>query len=251
MASVSGEAEKNRQRAERLLNELSISHEQLKAYATQTADLAAAEERNRLARDIHDSLGHYLTTITILLERALAFRQRNPTDAENAIIDAKRLTREALQDVRQSVGTLRHSVDTFSLAVALPKLVNTLDAETVKWEMTGDETNVPKPVLLALYRAAQEALTNVQKHAQARNISVCVSLQKHAALLLVEDDGCGFDTSLLDRLPPIREERFGLQGVRERLTMLGGELRVDSNPHKGTRVEVSIPLQMATVEMAG
>ncbi|GHO90945.1 hypothetical protein KSF_009930 [Reticulibacter mediterranei] len=250
MANVACEAEANRRRAEQLLSDLAISHQQLKAYAEQAAELATAQERNRLARDIHDGLGHYLVAINILLEKIIAFRQRNPQEAEVAALDARRLTREALQDVRQSVGTLRLSGEVFSLAAALNNLVKNAEQErlTISLQMKGDETGFSKTVLLVLYRAAQEALTNVQKHARARNVSLCVLLQTHEASLSISDDGKGFDTSLLDRLPSDRNERFGIQGIRERLEVVGGALKVESHPAQGTRLLVSVPRRLPEVD---
>jgi len=246
MASVACEAEANRKRAEQLLGDLAVSHQKLKTYAEQAGELAAAEERNRLARDIHDGLGHYLVTINVLLEKIIAFRQRNPQEAEIAALDARRLTREALQDVRQSVGTLRRTSSVFSLSAALADLVKNVDNErlAISLKITGDEIGFPKPALQSLYRAAQEALTNVQKYARARHVSLCVMLNKHEASLSVDDDGQGFDISLLDRLPPDRNDRFGLQGVRERLEVVGGVLKVESHPASGTHICVSIPKRL-------
>jgi signal transduction histidine kinase len=243
MASVACEAEANRRRTEQLLGDLALSHQKLKAYAEQVAELAAAEERNRLARDIHDGLGHYLMAITILLEKIIAFHQRNPQEAEMAALDARRLTREALQDVRRSVGALRQASSVFSLAAALDDLVkNAGNANlAISLKITGNEIDVPKPVLLSLYRAAQEALTNIQKHARARHVKLCVTLYKHEASLSVDDDGQGFDVALLDQLPPDRNDCFGLQGMRERLEMVGGVLKVESLAAQGTRIFVSIP----------
>jgi signal transduction histidine kinase len=243
MASITGEAEANRRRAEQLLGNLAVSHQQLKTSAEQVAELAAAEERNRLARDIHDGLGHYLVAISVLLEKIIAFRQRNPQEAEAAALDARRLTREALQDVRQSVGALRRSGEAFSLSTSLADLITHVDQErlAISLKISGDERAFPIPVLQALYRAAQEALTNIQKHAGARHASLCITLNTQEALLTLEDDGLGFDTALLDRLPPDRHHRFGLQGVRERLEAVGGILKVESQPGEGTRVRVCVP----------
>jgi len=84
-------------------------------------------------------------------------------------------------------------------------------------------------------------LTNIQKHARARHTSLCVTLNQQEASLSVEDDGLGFDSALLDQLLPDRNERFGLQGVRERLEVVGGVLKVESHPGQGTRVWVSVP----------
>jgi len=243
MASVAGEAEVNRRRAEQLLGDLAVSHQKLKVYAEQAAELATAEERNRLARDIHDGLGHYLVAINVLLEKIIAFRQRNPQEAELAALDARRLTREALQDVRQSVGALRLSGEVFSLGTALSDLVRNSEQEqlTISLEIRGDETGFPKTVLQTLYRAAQEALTNVQKHARASQVSLCLLLNPYEVSLSITDNGQGFDTSLLDRLSADRNDRFGLQGIRERLEVVGGILKVESHPAQGTHLLVNVP----------
>jgi signal transduction histidine kinase len=152
MASVACEAEANRRRAEQLLGDLAVSHQKLKTYAEQAVELATVEERNRLARDIHDGLGHYLVAITVLLEKILAFRQRNPEEAEIAALDARRLAREALQDVRQSVGTLRLSGEVFSLSAALTDLVKNVDQTrlALSLTLTGDENDFPTLALQSL-----------------------------------------------------------------------------------------------------
>ncbi len=250
MASVACEAEANRRRAEQLLGDLSVSHQKLKTYAKQAAELATAEERNRLARDIHDGLGHYLVAINVLLEKIIAFRQRNPQEAETAALDARRLTREALQDVRQSVRALRFSGEVFSLGAALTDLVKQREQGrlTISLEVKGDETDFSQTVLQTLYRTVQEALTNVQKHARASHVSLCVVLSTHGASLSVTDNGQGFDPSLLDHLPSDRNAHFGLQGIRERLEAVGGVLKVESSPAQGTHLRVRIPHRLPEVE---
>jgi signal transduction histidine kinase len=247
MAHVASMAEANRRRAEGFLSDLSVTHEQLKIYASQATALATAEERNRLARDIHDGLGHYLTTITILLEKAIAFSHHDPAAAENAVLDARRLTREALVDVRQSVGALRRTGETTSLASLLRDLTNTLQDSgiTMHLEIVGNEADFLKSELMALYRAAQEAVTNIQKHANARNVSIQALLGEEGACLIIDDDGQGFDTALLKDLPLQRSNRLGLQGMRERLEMLGGIMEIESQPTCGTRLIVSIPRRMS------
>src|SRR5579859_8000610 len=97
MASAVLREQESRARAEKLLRELEVSHRQLAAYADQVAELATTQERNRLAREIHDSLGHYLTVINVQLEKALAYRNKKPDEADQATLDAKRLASEALQ----------------------------------------------------------------------------------------------------------------------------------------------------------
>ena len=252
MAKVVSDEEASRLRAETLLADLELSHQQLKKYTEQVAGLAAAEERNRLARDIHDSLGHYLTAINVQLEKALAFRERNPQEAEQALWDAKRSAKQALQDVRQSVGALRRSEEVFSLSAALAELAQNMSNGrlTVDLQIAGDETGFSKLALMSLYRAAQEGLTNIQKHAQASRATLRVTLDRQEARLVVGDDGRGFDTALLSQLPSNRQERFGLQGVRERLELIGGSMKMESHPNQGTHLVVAIPKKPLTLERA-
>ena len=226
MAAVGAEEEASRARAE--------------AYAGQVAELAAITERNRLARDIHDSLGHHLTAIAIQLEKATAFRQRDPTASEQALVDARRSTQYALEDVRHSVGQLRDG-GMFSLSTAIAGLVEAEHGFAVRLAISGDEARYGRPALLALYRAAQEGLTNVRKHAEAQRVTVRAVLGEDCAQLLVEDDGRGFDVemSTVDGQPD--PPGYGLRGMRERLELVGGSLRVDTAPARGTRLMVTVP----------
>src|SRR6266702_1818975 len=145
----------SRARAEQLLVELEDSHRQLKVYSEQVAELATTKERNRLARDIHDSLGHYLT-----------------------------------------VSNSHFSID--------------LNIE-------GSEEGFSKQVLLTIYRAAQEGLTNIQKHARASAVHINLTFSEAGASLTLSDIGCGFEPVLLQHLQPGRSGSYGLQGVQERL----------------------------------
>ena len=252
MAKVVSDNDSSRMRAETSLAELELSHQRLKKYTEQVAGLAAAEERNRLARDIHDSLGHYLTVINVQLEKALAFRERNPQETEQALWDAKRSARQALQDVRQSVSALRHSGEVFSLSAALTELTQNMrtDHLTVDLQIVGDESDFSKLALMSLYRAAQEGLTNIQKHAQASRVTLTVILEEQMARLHLDDDGRGFDADQLDQSPSTRQEHFGLQGVRERLELVGGTMKVESHPTQGVHLFITIPKRPLTLEHA-
>jgi signal transduction histidine kinase len=226
----------NRRRAEQLVRDLEESHRQLQAYAAQVAELATTEERNRLARDIHDSLGHYLSVINVQLEKAIAFRERNPAEADQAVRDSKRLASEALQEVRQSVSALRRSPEPFSLAESLRQLVN--NAQTgqfsIDLDISGDECGYSRQSLLTLYRAAQEGLTNVQKHAQASRVTIHLHLNGLEASLSIADNGQGFDPALTDG-------GYGLRGLQERLELIRGSLKLESTPGQGTRLLITVP----------
>jgi signal transduction histidine kinase len=218
---------------------LERSHEQLRAYADRVADLSATAERNRVARDIHDGLGHHLTAIALLLEKATAFAERDPRAAQRAVSDAHGSARAALDEVRRSVRMLR--ADPPGLRAALAELVQGADGAApagaagwppVSLAVEGDEEGYDETALSALYRAAQEGITNARRHARATRVSVSVALGDAGARLVVTDDGRGF--------PPGREG-FGLLGMRERVHLAGGRVELETAPGNGTRLTVTVP----------
>ncbi len=237
MALVVRRERRHRMRTEELLRELEASHTTLEQYAGRVAELAKTEERNRLARDIHDSIGHYLTVVGVQLEKALAVAAESPDEALEAIRTAKRLNDIALTDVRRSVGTLRTSAAPFKLRPALETLIADLEGLPFRAELEfdGDENRLSTQELIALYRSAQEGLTNVQKHARADNVRIAVKVGQESATLSVDDDGIGF--SATGRVGG----GFGLQGVRERLETLSGRLTVSKSALGGMRMHAVIP----------
>ncbi len=200
------------------------------------AELATTRERNRLARDIHDTLGHFLTVINVQLEKALAYRDTKPQEADQAISNAKRLASEALRDVRRSVGALRTTEALPDFTLSLKELVERVQSETCTVELhtEGDEESFSKQELQALYRAVQEGLTNTQRHACASHVWIDLRFKEHAAVLVQRDNGRGFDVTSWQRGGPERDSGYGLQGVQERLELVGGSLQVESEPGQGT-----------------
>ena len=242
------------QHTRELLARLETSHRQLQVYASQVAELATAEERNRLARDIHDSVGHHLTAINIQLEKAIMFRARDPNQADQAVRDAKESAEVALHDVRQSVGALRQGGDVFSLRQALTELIDHMDttALSVDLHVEGDESAFARPVLTTLYRVAQEGLTNVQKHAAAHHVLLDVDLGAEEARMKLHDDGAGFDSRALAGLAASPEGSFGLQGLVERVELVRGQMIINSDPQAGTELTVVIPRNPAQLpQLAG
>ena len=233
--------------AERLLGELELSHQQLQNYATQVEELATIEERNRLAREIHDSLGHYMTVINVQLEKAIAFREKNPAEADQAIKDAKHLASEALKDVRQSVSTLRVTPEKFSLTESLDTLVKHMENDklTIDLEIEGNEDDFSRQSLVTLYRAAQEGLTNIQKHAHATRVTIRIKLEDQEASLSIIDNGQGFDAATPNGQE--MESHYGLQGIKERLELIRGSFTVESAPNKGTSLLVTVPKNPMTL----
>jgi signal transduction histidine kinase len=198
-------------------------------------ELSAAQERNRLAREIHDSLGHHLTAIGIQLEKAEAFADLDPAGARRALEHARWSAGRALDEVRQSVRTLGDRAGPFRLTAALTELIAHLDDGQMKIDLdvTGEEEEQALGALTALYRAAQEALTNACRHSSATRVRLSVAYEASGARLVVADDGQGFDT----RRPP---EGFGLKAMRERVRRLGGRVDITSAPG-GTVISVTVP----------
>ena len=194
-------------------------------------------ERARLARELHDETGQALTSILLglrSLERAV-----ESDDAQAALANVRELVVSTLHDVRRLAVELRPAaLDDFGLAAAIERLVDThrQDASvTVDLEIRLGEERLPADVETTMYRIVQEALTNTAKHADPARISVLVTRTNGSAVLVVEDDGRGFE-------PGAETAGLGLTGMRERVALVGGRLRVESDTSSGTTIAVEIPL---------
>ncbi|MDH6589700.1 signal transduction histidine kinase [Streptomyces sp. SAI-133] len=208
---------------------------EVQAYAARVAELSAATERNRLARDIHDSLGHHLTAISVQLEIASEFGDMDPGAAGRALAEARESVRLALGDVRQSVRALREEVPRPALSAAFAGWAREGGSgPRVTVEVTGEEDGYETAALTAMYRAAQEGLTNALRHARASRVSVDLRLTEDAARLTVTDDGRGF-------APAETTAGFGLTGMRERVHLVAGSVDIDTRPGQGTRLTVVVP----------
>jgi two-component system NarL family sensor kinase len=221
---------------------LSIAVERARLFA-RSSQLGAAEERNRLAREIHDTLAQGLTATALQLESADALFDAG-SDTEKARGQLRRalsLTQYNLEEARRSVLDLRAApLEGRPLSEALKALVERWEAETgigARYAAVNGSRPFPPRVEAALYRICQEALTNVARHAEAGRVRVRLVATPQEVRLSIEDDGRGFDAS---RVPG---DRHGLVGMRERAQMLGGALEVRSSPGGGTRVQASVPLE--------
>lgn len=226
-----------REKAEALSRQLEIANRQLVEYATQAEELAATQERNRLAREIHDNLGHYLTIVNVQLESARITLDADPARAMDALTKAQDLSKKGLASVRESVSALRVSpVENRPLEDAIAELVDETETDGLAsmFQFVGNARPVESRTALALYRAAQEGLTNVRKHADASRVDVTLDFTHPDHFrLTVQDDGTGAaDTS----------RGFGLIGIRERVQLLSGEFRVETAPGKGFLLEVTLPV---------
>lgn len=225
-----------RAEVERLAAELSEANLKLREYASQVEELATARERNRLAREIHDSLGHYLTVVNVQIEAARAVID-DRTRALDVLRKAQSLTQEGLTEVRRSVAALRSPpTENRALTETLAALVDECRAADIPAELivNGEPRDLPSQVELTLYRAAQEGLTNVRKHARASHVTVTLDyLGAKSVRVIIEDDGVGGDKS---------KGGFGLLGVRERAQLLGGDVRIRASDRRGFALEVELPV---------
>jgi signal transduction histidine kinase len=244
MTQLTKREQEARARSEALLGELTEAHRQLQRYAEQAGELATMQERNRLAREIHDSLGHYLTIINVQLESALALRSRDADRADRAVGEAKRMASEALADVRRSVAALRPSaLETQSISQAIERQVADFREHSglaVDLAIEGDETRCSQAAGLALYRAIQEGLTNIRKHAGATSVAIRLRFGSATTELTIADDGHG-PPDPLPSGPRTDGSGAGLAGLRERLTLLGGTLDIRARTPHGTELVATIP----------
>jgi two-component system NarL family sensor kinase len=214
-----------------------IAIERARLFA-RSAQLGAAEERNRLAREIHDTLAQGLTAVSLHLESADVLLEDggNLARIHQSVRQALSLTRANLEEVRRSVMDLRAApLEGRTLGQALAELAAQTDLP-VQLTFVGQGRPLPPHVEIGLYRIAQEALTNIQRHAGAAQVILELNLGPEVVKLRVADDGCGFDPAVV---PP---DRFGLVGMRERVKLLNGRLFLDSQLQKGTNLTVHVPL---------
>jgi signal transduction histidine kinase len=216
--------------------ELAEANQQLRERAAEIEDLAIARERNRLAREIHDSLGHYLTVVNVQIGAAQAILAQDQPRALDHLSKAQMLTQEGLAEVRLSVAALRASpTESRPLSDALVELVDQWNAAGLhtKLEVAGEVRPLSPQASLTLYRTVQEALTNVGKHAHASSVEVLLSYREEDLVRLsVIDDGVGSDNSA---------GGFGLLGVRERVQLLNGRFQVYTRTGQGFELEVELP----------
>ncbi len=239
-AGLTRRANEARDESQRLLAELQQTHRALQEYAAKAEALAAAEERNRLAREMHDTLGHRLTVSAVQLEAAERLIPSQPQRAAEMVATVRGQVRAALSELRRTVAALRQPLeDNLPLERALPRLVSDFQQAAgmpVSLEMPETLPPLTPQQRLTLFRAAQEGLTNVHKHAAAARVWVRLETAEERIALRVSDDGRG---------PGAAPGGFGLRGLEERAARLGGALRFGERPGGGSQLEISPPLEGA------
>lgn len=234
------QAQRARDESQRILAELTDAHARLQRYAEQAESLAVAEERNRMSREMHDTLGHRLTVSIVQLEGAGRLLERDTPRAGQMIQTVREQLVEGLAELRSTLASLRNSGLT---GTSLRKSLQTLVDEYAEATGLAVHLSIPENLLaldearrMTIYRAAQEALTNAQRHAAASAVWLKVEQTSSAVTLCVEDDGTGMPAA--DFTPGI-----GLRGMQERAQQLGGSLTIDTSSRGGVRLALTIPLQ--------
>lgn len=234
------QADDGRHRNRQLLEQLQESHEQLKAYTQQAEQLAVAEERNRMAREMHDALGHRLTVAIVQLEGAQRLIPQQPERAANMVGTMREQLKEALAELRQTLATLRSPLaDDLPLQTAVSRLATTFHEATgltVHVDMPDTLPTLSTAHRLALFRAAQEGLTNVQRHAQASEAWVSLQTDAQQLTLTVADNGRGFGNA------EAANGQFGLQGLAERAKQLNGSFAWQDRQEGGATLSLQLPL---------
>lgn len=228
----------------------SLQHERHLRQLSRRMMEVSEQTMRHVARELHDDLGQALTAVKIdlgLIDRGL------PVDSQ---------ARPQVQEVREQIGTVLQSVrnlsqllrpavlDDLGLIAAIQSFVTRFGNRTsidVRLQVPPAETRLPRAIEVALYRALQEALTNVARHAGARHVNIRLSIDGDVATLEIRDDGCGFDAAVFLRNPP-HDHGMGVLGMRERVATYGGRFTIQSEPGAGTRVELMIPLAASTEE---
>jgi two-component system, NarL family, sensor histidine kinase UhpB len=209
----------------------------------QLAMRAQEEERRRLARDLHDEVNQALTAILLRLE---ALAQETPPERAGEVAELKRLVNQAMEELLNLARQLRPSaLDDHGLVAALETQLKRFSARTGiegRLDTTGDPDALADVVQTAIYRVAQEALTNVTRHAGATVVEMGVMEQEDGVELRVSDDGRGFDPAVLPHANSLTPGRgLGLIGMAERARLVGGELDVRSAPGGGTTITLRVP----------
>lgn len=222
-------------------DELVQANAQLAHYASTLEQLAVSRERNRLARELHDTLAHTLSGLTVQLETAQAYWDVDPATALRLLAQCLAAARSGLDETRRALKALRASpLEDLGLLLALSRLAESA-AERGKLQL---ELSLPDRISplspdmeQCVYRVAQEALENVVHHANAGKLALCLSVQAGGAVLLtVQDDGLGLDPERSGQAG-----HFGLAGMRERAELAGGTVTLSSLPGQGTRVQLALP----------
>ncbi len=225
-----------RLKLESLAKELSEANAHLSNYADRVRELTITQERNRMAREIHDGLGHYLTTINMQIKAANAVIEKDVDKAKTLLDNAQNLSSTALIDVRNSVFALRQEPEEMTpLHERIQEMASAASSTSRKiaLEIAGTPRTTSPQVDLTLFRAAQESINNANKHSKASSVLLKLDYTNPEIIILeATDDGVGADDL---------NHGFGLLGIQERARLLNGTLNITTSTGKGFKILLSIP----------
>jgi signal transduction histidine kinase len=216
---------------------LAQANQKLVRYAATLEQLATSRERNRLARELHDTLAHALSGLTVQLDATVAMWERSPPRAKAMLERALSIARVGLDETRRALKALRATpLEDMGLVWAIRSLaesVSARDSLAVELDLPEDLDGLSPEVEQCYYRVTQEALENASRHAQAHKVRVSLRGDEAGLVLEISDDGGGFSQASADS-----EEKFGIRGMRERAELIGGTLEIDSDPGRGTTIRL-------------
>lgn len=225
-----------RLKLENLADELSEANRNLSDYAIRVRELTITQERNRMAREIHDGLGHYLTTINMQIKAASAIIDKDRRKAKSMLENAQNLSSAALLDVRNSVFALRQDPEELSpLIERIEEMARATStpSRSIRVDLIGSSRLISPQTDLTLFRAAQETINNANKHSQSSSVIVALDYSDPEFVTLESvDDGIGTDEL---------NQGFGLLGIQERVRLLKGTIKIETSAGKGFKIKISLP----------
>ena len=240
------------QRLTQANEELAAAHSQLAENALQEQELAVLRERTRLAREMHDTLGHALVLVSVKLEAAQRLRELNPQRCDQELEATKEIVRSSMKELRASIANLRSpALEREPACRALSRYAREMAQRSdlrVSYDLHPDIEGLPETIEDTLWKVGMEALANIEKHAQARNVLLHIQRQNGQICMKITDDGIGLPEHLCER----RQEdaasyqspsgHYGLSGMQERVKNVQGQFHIHSNSAQGTSIEVILPL---------
>lgn len=233
--------------------ELEQAHRQLAQSVAQEQELAVLRERTRLAREMHDTIGHALVLISVKLEAAQRLRERDPERCDRELESTKQIARETMTALRASIADLRSpALEHEQISEAIDRTARELAQRTglrVTCAIQVDIDHLPEAIEETIWKVSQEALTNIEKHAHASQVQALIRQQDGNLLLHIHDDGIGFPQTVYqpekDGQPAYSNlnGHYGLRGMLERVEAVGGHLTLHSGQERGTTIDVELPLE--------
>lgn len=232
--------------------ELEEAHRQLAQSIAHEQELAVLRERTRLAREMHDTIGHALVLISVKLEAAQRLRARDPERCDQELETTKQVARETMTALRASIADLRSPIlEHIHINQAFSRALRELGQRAglqVTYTPQADINTLPEAIAETLWKVSQEAFTNIEKHAQASSVQVRLTRQDEKLLLSIHDDGIGLPPTSYQRQPDgsllytSPAGHYGMRGMLERVEVVGGHLTLYSAKDQGTTLEIALPL---------